>query len=622
MTIDTRQQLLGTINSQIKLNGTGAITGPILNNVLDTMVNSALFQTGAWSQYTSYAPLDVVEYLGNAYVANVANVNIIPSTDPSTWTPFSSASAVAGLSGYVQYNNGTGGLAASSNLTFDGTNLNASVTATGATTSRTLANLFGDYVSVKDFGAVGDGTTNDTAAFTAAAATGQPYYVPYTSNYYNLTSNPTGSLFGPGTIKISGITFNIPGSLVPNNAVTMVNTITNGWMVLQPNGTPLNISGSTTSGLQEAINYATTYGYNLFVYGSPGVGSPGSEKSIINCSTTVAWPPLRGMTVKMYGVHIIFSSAVTGNGMYFNSMDEVDIDIIGEIVYQGNTYALIFNPVNPIPVDTGTFIDATNFHISAVVTNGGSPIGCVQFSTSTASIATMRLEIDEINGAGAIGASATALYGVIISNPSSNTAFEQNIITLGHVHGIKNAGVQIGTISTNQTNNRQNVWTIGSIKPAGVSSSGLNTFGSNDVFNIGGITSEEGTLVTGIVLQPGAINNAITVGGILGATTKLNDQGTNNVVTGSNARGTNTFGTNKGVIYNPDGTIYQYINNAQASSGGTTTTWQVTFPNTLLTCVSSPENQVTGVQTAGTTTGVTLTVGSGTPTCYVWALGR
>ena len=171
MTIDTRQQLLGTINSQIKLNGTGAITGPILNNVLDTMVNSALFQTGAWSQYTSYAPLDIAEYAGNAYIANVANVNIIPSTDPNTWTPFSSASAVAGLSGYIQYNNGTGGLAASSNLTFDGTNLNAPVTPTGTTTARTLANLFGDIISVMDFGAVGNGTTNDTSAVLAAIST-------------------------------------------------------------------------------------------------------------------------------------------------------------------------------------------------------------------------------------------------------------------------------------------------------------------------------------------------------------------------------------------------------------------------------------------------------------------
>ena len=41
---------------------------------------------------------------------------------------------------------------------FDG----LTVTATGGTTARTLAARFADVVNVKDWGAVGDGTTDDT----------------------------------------------------------------------------------------------------------------------------------------------------------------------------------------------------------------------------------------------------------------------------------------------------------------------------------------------------------------------------------------------------------------------------------------------------------------------------
>jgi len=129
MTIDNRQQLLGTINSQIKLNGTGAITGPILNNVLDTMVNSALFYTGNWSAYTNYAPLDVVFYNNGSYVAIAVNVNVLP-TDTAYWAPFAVASVtyaqVVAALGYVPLSSANGAVG-SANL------------ATGAVTSTAIA---------------------------------------------------------------------------------------------------------------------------------------------------------------------------------------------------------------------------------------------------------------------------------------------------------------------------------------------------------------------------------------------------------------------------------------------------------------------------------------------------
>jgi hypothetical protein len=70
---------------------------------------------------------------------------------------------------------------------------------TGSAT-RTVDAKLKDLVSVKDFGAVGDGTTNDTAAFTAALASGRSVYVP--KGNYKITANivvPDGcTMFGDG----------------------------------------------------------------------------------------------------------------------------------------------------------------------------------------------------------------------------------------------------------------------------------------------------------------------------------------------------------------------------------------------------------------------------------------
>jgi hypothetical protein len=77
----------------------------------------------------------------------------------------------------------------------------APVTSTGSTTPRALQDRFADVVNVKDFGAVGDGVANDTAAFQAvlnipASAKTISCLVP--QGNYLLSSSPTqgiGSVF-------------------------------------------------------------------------------------------------------------------------------------------------------------------------------------------------------------------------------------------------------------------------------------------------------------------------------------------------------------------------------------------------------------------------------------------
>jgi hypothetical protein len=79
------------------------------------------------------------------------------------------------------------------------------VTASGGTTARNLENHIGDVVNVKNFGAAGDGVTDDTAEFLLAEAAGSIIYVP-AGTYVIDTPMSLGYskyYYGPGILKFT-----------------------------------------------------------------------------------------------------------------------------------------------------------------------------------------------------------------------------------------------------------------------------------------------------------------------------------------------------------------------------------------------------------------------------------
>jgi hypothetical protein len=203
----------------------------------------------------------------------VVNVNYTESTT----TSFTMASGLnAGDVVQAIYNLPlSGGVINSSNVTYN-------EQGTGAV-NQTVQSKLQEFVSVKDFGAVGDGVTDDTSAFTAAFSTGKPIYIPYTSAGYLISS----------TISISS------------------NVLCEGYLV-----TPLAFSSIAIS------IPATIYGQKLTITGlnvqSTGVRVAGSYGIIVDGANTVldrcTFSKFDiGIQVRTYSVMLLNTSAFLCN---------------------------------------------------------------------------------------------------------------------------------------------------------------------------------------------------------------------------------------------------------------------------------------------------------------------
>ena len=375
----------------------------------------------------------------------------------------------------------------------------------GSAVATTVQSKLREVVSVKDFGAKGDGSTNDTAAFTAAAAIGNPYYVPYTSSFYSVTSAPTGSPYGPGSIKVSGTYFRIPGTLPNTNAVVLINTNTSGWLLFAPNGVQISTSGTTTSGLQEAINYATNNGFNLKVYGG---GTTTVDYGLLYATTTIVFPPMRCMTIEFEGVHLECNPTTASSpGVTIDSCMIVDFKFNGEIVYSGTGDALIFRPITGPGVDPLINIVDSRFYIATVVTTG-SATSCVKYDISSSNITNSYYQFSEINANDDGSGTATTTYGIrVIGNDVSSNLFQFNHIVCPHIHGGL-VPFALGTNATNGANLNNNTIDVNCLTYVN-SATGFNCYGANNVGRIS--ATMNGSTSTGINFASSSTRNCFTL---------------------------------------------------------------------------------------------------------------
>lgn len=214
---------------------------------------------------------------------------------------------------------------------------------TGAT-ARTVQTKLRDMVSVKDFGAVGDGVTDDTSAFTAAAASG------------GVVTVPPGAYFLASDVSAANVHFLIHGTITGAGRLVGATVSRFGANSLAV-GRNAGNAGATLSGLQ--------FGGGDTSYGADGVfGAPDGHASWLRFQPTKNESPLEVVLYPTAGQGIAQAQNGT-NQIVRTTGSPFTSSWVGKKLYLGATVYKV-----------GAVSDASHL---TVTTEGG---GAVSFSST------------------------------------------------------------------------------------------------------------------------------------------------------------------------------------------------------------------------------------------------
>lgn len=312
---------------------------------------------------------------------------------------------------------------------------------------------------------------------------------------------------------VSRIALNYTGSVMMIHAPAT----SNQWMTYKPDGSILDVTGTTTQGLQESINYAQDNGYPLLVMGG-GIVFPGSSAvSRLTCSTPISFPTGWGNTYHFIGVDLHYTGNVASDFITFDSADLTEVDFHhSEIIYPGNGAAVRFNPAANNGEDFAGFTSST-FRLGTIAI-----VNPVTLSPESTHGIGVRISMPDLglglaNGDGLftnvslyVAEINSGLTGIQVDNPGAGNTFSKNTITAPAIHGQGTTGVAVGTSAGAANLIFGNHWSLNIAgAPASTALSawgGLSSGGGGDLYE----AALSGS-ATGLLLNSSAANNMFLI---------------------------------------------------------------------------------------------------------------
>lgn len=263
------------------------------------------------------------------------------------------------------------------------------VTATGGTTSRTLADRAKELVNVKDYGAALNGSTNDNAAFNnarIAAGLNGTAFVP--QGGWVISVAPTGGSSGPILWKLSANCFGSGTTPVTGIGTDSVESVVAGGKYFGRSGTSANIGPLVR--FDNVVNHSG---------GTTGNVIPTLK---INSSIPANASALNNF---VWGISSLVTSAATGPGQHVAVVGQSTRSANGSGVMGGNFYAAD---------TTGNASSTSGALVGAEIDCNGDDIddGGVGTTTFVPNFQGIRVGIDiSLSRVGTAGAPATAHIG-------------------------------------------------------------------------------------------------------------------------------------------------------------------------------------------------------------------
>ena len=279
------------------------------------------------------------------------------------------------------------------------------------------------------------------------------------------------------------------------------------WACAAPDGSSVNIAGSTTNGLQECINAMQTNKTGNFRAVCP-------PNHPIAAATTVTFGPAgEGYNYTLNGC--ILTSSATNSVIVDTFAQGSSLLWDGHIHYEGNSgYAVQIQPANPDPTNGGyvtiganIYLPEIDIHNSSCTT--GSVVALLRFDTtqhSTSAIVNNLISVAGLDG----GPSNCNSYGVYVDTPTNTfQGFGQNIIRILINGSFSNSGFNVCNSSSNTNSCATNDWTTSITITSAVTNMVL-TGGFLDTWHILSASINAGSCTNGIFFVGGGTQTTPT----------------------------------------------------------------------------------------------------------------